>query len=184
MHTLSVNGKNDCGLGPVETKDITVLGTPVSAFTQLETGVNVAFTNTSTSAESYLWTFGDGATSTEENPSHRFADKGEFTTTLKAENRCAENTSEAVLILNYGAGIASLENKYTVYPNPVNTGGKVFLKGSVFTAYRLIDICGVVVQEASVKNNEVPIGVTAIGMYTLEIVSTEGTASYRLHIIE
>ena len=184
VHTLSVNGKNDCGIGPVETIDITVLGTPVSAFTQLETGVNVAFTNTSTSAESYLWTFGDGATSTEENPSHRFADKGEFTTTLKAENRCAENTSEAVLILNYGAGIASLENKYTVYPNPVNTGGKVFLKGSVFTAYRLIDICGVVVQEASVKNNEVPIGVTAIGMYTLEIVSTEGTASYRLHIIE
>jgi PKD repeat protein len=184
VHSISVNGKNNCGTGPVLTKEIVVLADPVAVFTQIETGVNVAFTNASTSAESYLWTFGDGATSTEENPNHRFADKGEFTTTLTAENRCGNNSSDTILFLNYGAGIESIADKLTVYPNPVKVGGKVFLEEGQFKAYRLIDIRGAVVLEGTLENNAVSIGVTAVGMYTLEIISTEGSASYRLHIIE
>ena len=184
VHSISVNGKNNCGTGPVLTKEIVVLADPVAVFTQIETGVNVAFTNASISAELYLWTFGDGATSTEENPNHRFPDKGEFTTTLTAENRCANNSSDIILFLNYGVGIESIADKLTVYPNPVKVGGKVFLEEGQFKAYRLIDIRGAVVQEGALENNVVSIGVTAVGMYTLEVIATEGSASYRLHIIE
>ena len=184
VHTIAVNGKNNCGAGPVLTKEIFVLADPISSFTIRETGVNVEFTNSSTSAESYVWTFGDGATSTEENPNHRFADKGSFTTSLKAENRCAESTSDSSFTLNYGVSVESIEDKFTVYPNPVKMGGKVFLEGGQFRSYRLIDIRGAIIQKGNVENSAVTIGVSTVGMYTLEVVSTEGTASYRLHIIE
>jgi PKD repeat protein len=184
VHTIAVNGKNNCGAGPVLTKEIFVLADPISSFTIRETGVNVEFTNSSTLAESYVWTFGDGATSTEENPNHRFADKGSFTTSLKAENRCAESTSDSSFSLNYGVSVESIEDKFTVYPNPVKMGGKVFLEGGQFRSYRLIDIRGAIIQKGNVENSAVTIGVSAVGMYTLEVVSTEGTASYRLHIIE
>ncbi len=64
---------------------------PVSAFTQDVTiGVGpleVAFTDTSTNdPASWLWDFGDGETSTAQNPTHTYADPGRYTVTLTATN--------------------------------------------------------------------------------------------------
>jgi len=44
------------------------------------------FTNTSTSAVSYEWDFGDGNTSTEKSPTHVYASGGDYTVTLTATN--------------------------------------------------------------------------------------------------
>jgi len=44
----------------------------------------VKFANESTKAETYLWDFGDGKTSSEANPSHRYSTSGNFLVTLKA----------------------------------------------------------------------------------------------------
>ena len=42
------------------------------------------FNNQSTGATSYLWDFGDGNTSTAENPSHTYQDAGTYTVRLQA----------------------------------------------------------------------------------------------------
>ena len=47
----------------------------------------VSFANLSLSAISYSWDFGDGATSTEENPSHTYVDDGDYTVTLIAKDK-------------------------------------------------------------------------------------------------
>lgn len=44
----------------------------------------VSFTNTSLKAESYEWDFGDGGTSKEVSPSHKYKHSGNFTVVLKA----------------------------------------------------------------------------------------------------
>jgi len=44
------------------------------------------FTNSSTGATSFEWDFGDGNTSTEESPTHVYADAAEYTVTLVATN--------------------------------------------------------------------------------------------------
>lgn len=48
--------------------------------------LEVNFTNTSKFSTSYLWDFGGGATSTEENPSYTFAGDGTFPVSLTATN--------------------------------------------------------------------------------------------------
>jgi len=48
--------------------------------------LTVKFQNLSTGAESYSWDFGDGETSTEENPTHTYADYGDYTVKLVATN--------------------------------------------------------------------------------------------------
>lgn len=48
--------------------------------------------NTSTDADSYLWDFGDGTTSTLKNPSHNYAANGTYTITLTGYN-CDLNTT-------------------------------------------------------------------------------------------
>lgn len=45
----------------------------------------VSFTNTSGNAESYEWDFGDGATSMEAAPKHRYSHSGNYTVILKAK---------------------------------------------------------------------------------------------------
>ena len=62
---------------------------PVAGFTYEVSEANVkevSFTNTSVYATSYSWDFGDGATSTEENPTHIYEETGIHTVVLTATN--------------------------------------------------------------------------------------------------
>ena len=52
----------------------------------------IQFVNTSTSAGEYLWDFGDGSTSTDENPTHTFTTSGANTITLIASNCLSSDT--------------------------------------------------------------------------------------------
>ena len=64
------------------------LSSPVAGFTysvgNTSLPVTVSFTNTSTNATSWLWNFGDGTSSTLQNPTHSYASAGDFTIELKA----------------------------------------------------------------------------------------------------
>jgi len=62
-------------------------------------GMSVTFTNTSTAADSYSWDFGDGASSTEENPVHTYAANGSYTVKLTATNSAgSKDVSKLVTI--------------------------------------------------------------------------------------
>ena len=58
----------------------------MAAFTQTCTGLTCAFTDGSTDADGSIaarsWTFGDGATSSQTNPSRTYAAAGTYTVTL------------------------------------------------------------------------------------------------------
>ncbi len=60
---------------------------PTASFTfKTEAPLKVVLTNTSTNATSYEWDFGDGTTSTEKNPTHRYESIGSYIITLVAKN--------------------------------------------------------------------------------------------------
>jgi hypothetical protein len=60
----------------------------------------VVFRNTSTNAFGYLWNFGDGTTSKEENPTHKYAATGDYTVTLTLiyNATCRKTASKAISI--------------------------------------------------------------------------------------
>jgi PKD repeat protein len=65
-------------------------GTPVSG----EYPLNVAFTDLSTGVPtSWSWTFGDGGTSTAQNPSHTYVAAGVYTVSLTASNAQGSDTA-------------------------------------------------------------------------------------------
>jgi len=70
---------------------------PVAAFTGSPTSgvapLTVIFTDSSTgSPTSWSWNFGDGGTSTSQNPSHTFTSAGTYTVSLTATNSAGSNT--------------------------------------------------------------------------------------------
>ncbi len=67
--------------------------TPTASYTyKTEHPLKAVFTNTSKNATSYVWDFGDGTTSTEKNPTHRYSGKGVYKVTLKATSGSKSNT--------------------------------------------------------------------------------------------
>lgn len=119
-----------CSSDPVSTtinaSDITAI--PVAAFDASPvipgTGavpLTVSFTNLSTNADSYLWDFGDGTTSTLKNPQHLYTTKGSFTVKLTATNKgaCSNTVSLGKLVLRYDVTIF-IPNTFTPNNDAIN----------------------------------------------------------------
>lgn len=67
-------------------------------------GANVAFSDASTgSPTSWSWTFGDGASSTAQNPTHAFANGGTYTVTLAVRTASASNSVSRIVTVQSGA---------------------------------------------------------------------------------
>lgn len=77
------------GAPPVVVPVANFTGTPLTGTEPL----SVTFTDSSTNTPtSWAWTFGDGGTSTAQNPSHSYVTAGTFTVALTATNSAGSNT--------------------------------------------------------------------------------------------
>ena len=110
VHTYSATGDYTVTLtasGETLTDEETALITitpaePVADFTftsdnDFHTPSVITFINTSTSAMSYEWDFGDGSTSTEENPAHTYTATGSYTVILTATNETLTNEKTVII---------------------------------------------------------------------------------------
>ena len=79
---------------------VTVSSAPTAAFTSTTVGLTAEFASQSTGVATYDWDFGDGATSTDNNPEHTYAQSGTYTVTLTVANDCGSTTTtETVAVL-------------------------------------------------------------------------------------
>lgn len=76
-----------------------------AAFSIVTNDPEVQFVNNSTKALTYSWDFGDGASSTDKNPTHIFNSNGVFTVQLTAESPCDTDVTTAQITIN----LASIE---------------------------------------------------------------------------
>ncbi len=76
------------GSTPAEVeKSVFVLQQPTANFNFEIEDLTVTFTSTTTGATTFAWDFGDGATSTEKNPVHSYADYGDYTVSFIASGQ-------------------------------------------------------------------------------------------------
>jgi len=92
-YTVTLAATNIFGTNTyTETNYITVEDAPTAGFTSTIASPAVQFQNTSTGATSYVWTFGEGGMSNEENPIYEYDQNGTYTVTLVATNDCGSTT--------------------------------------------------------------------------------------------
>ncbi len=92
-YNLTVSASNSYGCYDTLRSTITITGfDPVPEFVMDKNEgcapLQVQFYNSSSNAQSYVWDFGDGSTSTDTNPSHTFIDHGTFMVKLTAIGYC------------------------------------------------------------------------------------------------
>ena len=99
--SLIVYGNANCSDTFDLSSVINVYPNPMADFDFEIENVTTTFTNISSGADRYSWDFGDGASSTEENPVHRYPGSGIYNTTLVASNSfgCKDSLTKMIDVL-------------------------------------------------------------------------------------
>jgi PKD repeat protein len=165
---------------------------PVASFTY-SGAPNVQFYNSASTTNTYQWFFGDGGTSTNQNPSHTYTSNGVFAVTMIVTSPCGSDTTTQILnITSVGVESKAAEKLgFTVYPNPISDNSTVsyFLPEAspvsfelynsigekVYSVEKGIQVSGryefnIDLKEQALKN----------GVYILQLKTDSGTAGVRI----
>ncbi len=155
--------------------------------------LTVDFTGTTANAVAYAWDFGDGQTSTQENPSHTYAAFAPYTVTLTVTSSrgCTATTTSTVDVetgTNEVEGLRSLK----VFPNPFShrTTVEFSLDNSMEMEIRLLDLTGRVLhserQFFAAGKNSFPVSGDNLGAgtYFLRLMSEEGQQTVRVSVVK
>ncbi len=155
---------------------------PISNFTttNLYTTV-VSFSNTSSNANEYLWDFGDGQTSIENNPTHTYPTAGQYLVKLTA-SKCGINNAYEQLIITSNlsnADQSSVKNKCTVFPNP--TKSTLFIDSpDKIELLELFDIFGRLIAIYPKVVSNIDFSDKNSGIYLLKIHTTKGVQTEKI----
>jgi hypothetical protein len=119
-----------------------LINNPSANFSESISGNTATFTNSSSSVNStlnYSWDFGDGNTSSIQNPSHTYATIGTYTVTLIASNCIFSDTITNTIQIGTISMEENTNTNFEFYPNPtthqIAINVEKQLLGSVYTIY-------------------------------------------------
>ena len=121
-----------CGRTPVEIEvaqggqpPLANFSIPVEEINLAEESGEINLFDQSAGAVSWLWNFGDGSLSTEQNPLHTYADTGSFqvTLTVVGEDGCSSSAEGSIVVIEDAVltddeVFARSDNRLFIYPNP------------------------------------------------------------------
>lgn len=94
---------------------------PAVDFDTTVSGLTVDFTDTSSGALTWLWDFGDGTTSTLQNPSHTYASDGNYDVTLYIENDILSWNNITKTVNAETLSLSDFDTlNFSYYPNPIS----------------------------------------------------------------
>lgn len=149
------------------TETIQVKPNPVAGFTTAVIGLNVQFDDTTASAASRVWNFGDGSASdTNKVKSYTYAAKGTYTATLTVTSPFGCKASSQKTINVFGVGLdEQLNEQLAVYPNPAND--KLFVAPPISSEQGILsiyDFTGKLVLQQPSNSPETTVDIGALGI--------------------
>lgn len=148
---------------------------PLAFFDTLLSGNTMKFVNHSEYNSNYQWSFGDGITSVQRNPSHVFGKREEpYKMQLIVSNSCGADTFTRYYYTIPAAVKNSAKKGLKIYPNPI-TENKLYIEKPIQTDFESIQLFNTLGQE-------LPIEVKAVNNSELQIqiLSTVGSGVYYL----
>ena len=183
--TLTINGN----LTETKTDIISVGVNPSAAFDFSGLDFDVSFTNTSVDASSYNWDFGDGSTSTEENPVHTYSQAGTYTIVLTAYNNlCSNSASHEVSLPMVGIDEFNSTSGISIFPNPGNGLFTIQSKaGQIISGIEIFNDDGRLIQKEKFSRqdqlNTFRMDRAEKGVYFVKIIGKEKTIMKKLIVL-
>jgi PKD repeat protein len=172
---ITVTANNVCGSSAPRTLSVAIGALPVAGFSYVDNNGNVTFTNTTTNATTWQWSFGDGNSATSQSPQNNYATGGTYTVTLIATNSCGDSdtTTQQVTVNIVSSTIAAELANLKIYPNPAKNiitidGFNETLMGELIMVR---DVLGrtLITNVVNSTNQSVNIENLAAGVYTIAV---------------
>lgn len=99
---------------------INVSSLPYLSFSYALSNGTVYFTGNISNSDNFNWDFGDGTSSTDNNPTHVYTENGTYTVTLSGTNECGdfEFSSDVEIVIATGTEELGVAAEIHVLPNP------------------------------------------------------------------
>ena len=166
--TFSVIVTNAAGCSATDTITLFVNPPANANFGWTSVGNTYTFIDSSSTATGWSWSFGDGNSSTLQNPVYTFSGSGVYQVTLLITGTSCNDDSITKTIVIGPESLIEVEGKYHVgmYPNPVLNQLFIDADGMVNASVRVVNVMGQqVMASQSLKS-------TAINQISLEQLST------------
>ena len=156
---------------------------PISEHTQADflftnNDPSVTFDNQSTKATNYYWDFGDGGTSTDENPTYVYLADGIYTVQLIAESPCDTATITYQVTINNYAGLSDID-KEIIKISSLGNGLFTINSDNSIIEMKVYSPDGKEVNY-TLNNSTIDLSSNNKGIYLLRAETTSGVASVRL----
>lgn len=187
-YRLQITATNSCGTSAPQEIAVDVRLNVLASFTHSDNGRNVNFTNASQNGDSYVWRFGDGDTSVDNDPAHEYAQAGIFAVTLEVVNECSEDDTTVNVQVFWGVGIEHLSGpRIGVQPNPAKDNVSIDLEAFTGknTSVEIVDVTGKVIwSDRAVDTDQLNVDIRSFapGVYMIQVVSGDLKSSERLVI--
>ena len=186
-YSLTAADSNECS-ATSNAIDIQTGSFPSASFNNDQfLGYIVIFSNTSQNGETYLWQFGDGSSSTLQNPEHDYPLDGDYSVSLIVTNSCGNDTIIKNINVKKLLSIESLfQNSFLVYPNPFENEINISFEklNTKRLTLNIFDISGKIVFEKSelqaVQTLKITLADLPKGFYLLQIQQNNSLANYKL----
>ncbi len=152
--------------------------TPQLNVTYVIQNENVTFTTTG-NANSYLWKFGDGTTTTDVSPEHSYTKSGTFTVLLFANYNCSTKIDTFIVSVILTGTAANTPNDFSVklYPTIANTDITVDVTKSVQAKWKIINTSGQLIKIGQLSGKQLKLDVSELvnGLYYIELDTNADT---------
>lgn len=188
VYSISLMVSNQYGESTKNFIDVVnVIGLPTATFVGVQNDNVVNFSPTASGATAYFWEFGDGNTSTEENPSHTYTKNGMFEVKLTVTNKCGEYfVIETYTVISNSVTESELED-VNIFPNPARSNLNIKLTNSESDLIKmdLLDITGKLIMSNSFKTSNYSMDVSSIsaGTYLIRLSSEDATYFKKIVIL-
>ncbi len=138
--SLTINGS----VLTTKTNFVTINPNASAGFSFVINGNTASFANSSQNAQTYLWDFGDGTTSTETNPMHSYTANGTYNVSLTAQSlACADDVLVQPITITAVGVDEHQEGLFEVSPNPATDDFSIkFQEKFAAGTLRIIDAAG------------------------------------------
>lgn len=201
VYTVCLYAYDSSGTFCDSTCQVITVGSPASCtagFSTASSGLSVNFTDFSTSTSSIIswyWVFGDGTTSTVQNPAHTYAASGTYTTCLyiTTADSCSDSHCAPVIVNGSTTGLTTQPSfeGWQVWPNPADNYVNI-----QFTApengraqISIVNLLGVNVGGAEVTaragdtvTEQLPVNELPAGVYLVQVRMNDMTKTQKLLI--
>ena len=140
---------------------------------------------------SFLWDFGDGSTSTDDNPMHTYTVEGTYTVKLLITDAASSDSIVKVDFIDAlpnGLNKIDAINNIAIFPNPMSNDQSLFIKheGIDVVKIQIIDILGKTVDfnlSRSGNISQVSFNSISKGIYFISFYSNNGLISQKKFIV-